>query len=79
MKIHRSVKHLAGREQKTLLAIKEKIVSLCDPVLIYYLGGNAATHTTRNCFSRPRYSEQWFYPLPQQNDKLYSYWNAAPH
>jgi hypothetical protein len=61
MKTHRSIKHLAGREQKTLLGIKNKLVALCKPMLIYYLGSNQSVHVTRNCFTKPSYEEQGFF------------------
>ncbi|HTN45589.1 MAG TPA: hypothetical protein VL098_04525 [Flavipsychrobacter sp.] len=61
MKTHRSIRHLTGREQKVLLAIKNQLIALCEPVLIYYLGSNQSVHVTRSCFTKPSYEEQGFF------------------
>lgn len=58
-KVHHSIGHCNSREQEALIKLKNAIVSLYKPLLVYCLGSSSFVHTSRNSFSRCRCSTQW--------------------
>lgn len=59
MRHHTSISHFSGREQQALLRLKNKIVELYKPVIIYLIGCDSSSHLSRNCFCDPRNEEKW--------------------
>ena len=58
-KVHHSISHCNSREQEALIRLKNTIVALYKPLLIYCLGTGSSLHTTRNCFGLRRSSTLW--------------------
>lgn len=59
MKHKQSISHYSGREQQALLRLKNKIVELHKPLIIYLIGCKSSHLVTRNCFANPRNDNQW--------------------
>lgn len=59
MKNHASISHFSGREQHALLRLKNKIVELYRPLIIYLIGCNSSQYLIRHCFDNPRNDNQW--------------------
>ncbi|UAY54783.1 hypothetical protein [Arachidicoccus terrestris] len=59
MKRHTSMSHFSGKEQQTLLRLKNKIVKLYKPLMVYLIGCESSSHLSRNCFDNPRNESRW--------------------
>lgn len=61
MKHPTSICHLTGREQHAILRLKNKIVELHKPLIIYLIGSSSSNHLIRHCFDNPRNDNQWYF------------------
>ncbi len=59
MKNHTSISHYTGRERQALLRLKNKIVALYKPLIIYLIGCNSSNKLARNCLGNARNGNQW--------------------
>ncbi|MFT3904665.1 MAG: hypothetical protein QM727_15945 [Niabella sp.] len=59
MKQHLSISHFTGREKHALLKLKNKIVALYNPRIIYLVSIISSTKLARNCFDNPRNKRHW--------------------
>jgi len=59
MKDHASISHFTGREQQALLRLKNKIVEIHKPLIIYLIGCESSNKLVRNCLGNPRNNSQW--------------------
>lgn len=59
MNQHTSMSHFSGREQQTLLRLKNRIVELYKPLMIYLIGCESSSRLKRNCFDNPRNESRW--------------------
>lgn len=57
MKNPTSISHFPGKEQQALLTLKNQMVKLYQPLIIYYISGKHTTYQSRSCFSNPRNHE----------------------
>lgn len=61
MKKHQSISYFTGREQQALLRLKNRIVKLYKPLIIYFVGCNSTNYWVRNYLAHPRSKEQWHF------------------
>lgn len=61
MKKHQSISYFTGREQQALLRLKNQIVKLYKPIIIYFIGCRSTTHLVRNYLAHPRNENQWHF------------------
>ena len=61
MKKHHSINHFTGREQQALLQLKNKIVTLYKPLIVYLIGCRSSSQLNRNCMATTRTEERWTY------------------
>lgn len=59
MKNHTSISHFASSERQALLRLKNKIVVLYKPLIIYLIACNSTTRITRNYLAYPKNDSQW--------------------
>ncbi len=51
MKTRHSISHFPGREQQAIFRLKNQIVELYNPLIIYYIGSDYSGQSARNCFT----------------------------
>lgn len=56
-----AISHCNRKEQEALIKLKNNIVSLYRPQLVYCLGTSSVARTSRNCFSRRSNSTGWLF------------------
>lgn len=61
MKNPTSISHFPGPQQQALLRLKNQIVKLYKPLIIYFVDGENHHQTSWNCFSKPRNRTEWHF------------------